>query len=56
MEHFFIGENFTVGDKFDALFWHAVDTSQIAAVSDRKSQVIDASVIVIQQWEASDGF
>jgi hypothetical protein len=56
MEHFFIGEDFTVGHESNALFRHTIDTSQIAAVSDRKSQVIDASVIVIQQWEVSEGF
>ena len=54
MEHFFIGEDFTVGHKSNALFRHTIDTSQIAAVSDRKTQIIDDSVVVIQQWEASE--
>jgi len=56
MEHFFIGEDFTVGHKSNALFGHTIDTSQIAAVNDRKTQIIDASVVVIQQWEASKKF
>jgi len=45
-----------VGHKSNALFRHAIDTSQIAAVSDRKTQIIDDSVVVIQQWEASKRF
>jgi hypothetical protein len=56
MEYFFIGEDFTVGHESNALFRHTIDTSQIAAVSDRKTQIIDDSVVVIQQWEASKKF
>lgn len=54
MEHFFIGEDFTVGHESNALFRHTIDTSQIAAVSDRKTQIIGDSVVVIQQWEVSE--
>ena len=56
MEDFFIGEAFTMGHESNALFTHTIDTSQIAEVSNRKTQIIDDSVVVIQQWEASKRF
>ena len=54
MEHFFIREHFTMGYESNALFRHTIDTSQIAVVSNRKTQVIDDSVVVSQQWESSE--
>jgi hypothetical protein len=54
MEHFFIGDNFTMWNKLDALFRHTIDTSQVTAIRNRKTQVIDDSVVVIKQKEASE--
>jgi hypothetical protein len=49
MQHFFIGEDFTVRNETDAFLGHAIDASQIATVCDGKAKVIDGSVVVIQQ-------
>ena len=45
-----------MGHESNALFRHTIDTSQIAEVSNRKTQIIDDSVVVIQQWEDSKRF
>jgi hypothetical protein len=47
-EHFFIGQNFTVRLKRNALLGHAIDASQVAAVCYGKSQIIDGSTVLSQ--------
>ena len=46
-KHLFIAEYHLMGNKLDSLFRHTVDTSQIAAIRNRKTQVIDDSMVVI---------
>jgi hypothetical protein len=53
MQHFLIGQDFTVRNEADALFGHAIDASQIAAVCHGKTKVIDGSVVVILQRPSS---
>jgi hypothetical protein len=47
-KHFLIGQDLPVRDEWDAFFRHTIDASQIAAVCDGKTKVVDGTVMVIQ--------
>jgi len=49
-KHFFIPQYFLVRKKIDALFRHAIDTSQIASIRHGKAEIVDFTVFDSCFW------
>jgi hypothetical protein len=51
MEHLLTTQDLDMRNKTNAFSGYTINSSQIAAVSNRKAQIIDNSVVVIRQFE-----
>jgi hypothetical protein len=49
VKHLFISEHLAMGHEGSALFRHAIDAPQVAAVGDGKTEIVDDPVMIVSQ-------